>query len=256
MRNLVLTSCALLLAPVCGIGALAQTPAAPADTTLLTAATEHLHRRYREALGSSAALYNGVQYVNYASATAQGHQFFKSKNELRGSVHYDGYEFTDLAMQYDAKLDALLVNSFNSPAKFRLVDERVRHFVIDGHRFVRLVADSASAKVLTTGYYELLFAGGPQLQVLAKHGKDLQTRMGPRLSYQEFTDVDRYYLRKGNAYHPVGSKGSVLAVLHDRKKELKKYAAEQNLKFKKENRATAIAQLVRHYHALTQAAAR
>ncbi|AYA35744.1 hypothetical protein D3Y59_00945 [Hymenobacter oligotrophus] len=238
-----------------GTQALAQAPAAPADTTLLSAATEHMHRRYREALGSSAALYSGVQYVNYASGTAQGHQFFKSKNDMRGSVHYDGYEFTDLAIQYDAKLDALLVNSFNSPAKFRLVDERVKHFVIDGHRFVRIVADSAAAEVVSTGYYELLFEGGP-LQVLAKHGKDLQTRMGQRMSYQEFTDVDRYFLRKGGAYHPVGSKGSALAVLNDRKKELKKYAAEQKLKFGKETRAAALVQLAQHYHRLTQATAR
>ncbi|KUG06986.1 hypothetical protein [Solirubrum puertoriconensis] len=256
MKKPLLASCTLLTLQLCSNWVFGQTAVAPPDTTLLTSAMEHMHLRYRETVGSSAALYSGQQYVNYASGTAQGHQFFKSKNDLPGSVFYDGYEFTGLAMQYDAKQDALLVNSYNSPAKFRLVDERVEHFVIDGHRFVRIVADSAAADVVTTGFYELLYEGGPQLRVLAKHSKNLQIRMGQRMSYQEFIDIDRYYLQKGNRYYPVSKKGSVLALFSDRKKELKKYAAEQKLRFSKEKRAEAIVQLAKYYHGLTQAAAR
>ncbi|OON69609.1 hypothetical protein [Hymenobacter sp. CRA2] len=229
--------------------------AAPADSSLLASTVQNMHQRYLTAVGGGAALYTGLLYTNYLPANSRGHQYFLSNEELNGSVRFNGYDFVNIPLQYDIRLDVLITNSYNSPVKLMLLSEEVESFTIDGHRFKRIVADPAAESSVTTGFYEVLYAGKSGLQALARHSKTTQDLLEQRVYYKVLINVDRYFIVRNGTYYPVAKKGSVLAAIGDRKKELKKYASEQKLAFSKEQRLASIVALTAYYDQLNQASA-
>ncbi|UOG75329.1 hypothetical protein MTX78_01725 [Hymenobacter tibetensis] len=195
-------------------------------------------------------LYTGPEYVDYAKRfqTVIGHQFFLSPEEHRGNVYYNNHQFKDIALAYDIALDQVVLKHPTTPLYLSLLNENVRHFTLDNHRFIRLVADSSTSKVLRTGYYEVLVDSSVQL--LAKRIKIRQERANQGKIEIEFFPGDKLFVRKGAVYHPVGSKKSLTRLFADRGKEVQKYIQANKLKFKKDRREAAIVRVTRYYTSL------
>lgn len=216
----------------------------------LSASVAAAQKRYSDSFLGSPQLYNGPEYVDYALRyhARIGHQFFLTPEKQPGSVQYNNQRFGNLRLTYDVVLDQVVLPHPTSPLSLRLINEWVGGFSINGHRFVRLVADSASGKVLRTGYYEVLVDS--TVQVLAKRAKRQQEQIVDRRVDVEFIPADRLFIKKGGVYHPVGTKAAVVRLLADRGQEVQRYIQEHNLQFNKTQREAATVELVRYYCSL------
>ncbi|OGX89589.1 hypothetical protein BEN47_06815 [Hymenobacter lapidarius] len=228
--------------------AFAQTAPPDADLSVSIAAAQKQHAA---AFTAHSQLLNGPQYLDYSKRyyVSTGHQFFGVPDKQPGSVTYTNQRlFDNLELQYDLVYDQVVLSVPNSALTLRLINEEMQEFTLNNHRFVRLLADSASAGVIRTGYYEMLLDG--TVQVLAKRSKRLQEQVAQHNINVRFTASDKLFMRKDGRYYPVASKGAALRLLADRGKDLQKYLQEHKLKFSKASREASLMQLAGYYAGL------
>lgn len=223
----------------------AQTPST--DTTFLKQAVTAAIQSYRDAVGVQAHLYTGPEYYVTVKPYVDGHQYFLDKSLHDGSVLYDGTWFSEVPLLYDLSADELVTIHQGSGYFQKMVKQKTDAFVLNGHTFVNLKADSAAGSVMEAGFYDLLYNGN--VKVFARRRKVLQERATVQGMEGHYDVIDKFFIWKDGVYYPVGRKGSVLKVLRDEKKELNKFARANNLKFRK-MREEAITQTVQHYDSL------
>ena len=218
----------------------------------LPAAAEALQKEYAASAIVQPIIYNGPEYADYIRKyhTRTGHPYFLQPELQPGTANYNNRDFGGLQIQYDLVLDRVVLAQPNNPLRMRLLDEKVGSFSVGSHRFVRLVADSASADIIRTGYYELL-ADGP-VQVLAKRSKTLYEHLNQPYIDVSFVETNRLYMQKAGRYHYVRSKGAALRLLADHGQEMQQYLKEHPLRFDKASRENSVAELARHYNDLSK----
>ncbi|WBA41422.1 hypothetical protein [Hymenobacter canadensis] len=196
-------------------------------------------------------LYNGPEYIDYSRKyfLKTGHQFFISDSPQRGTVFYNGRHFPDVNLWYDLVLDQVVLLHPSTSYTPRLVDEHVQSFLIDGRRFLRLVADSATGKAIQTGYYQVLIDSN--IQVVAKRVKLISERLEQGNKNADFYSKDRYFLRKNNLYYPIDSKASIVKHMADHEKEIQKFIKANRLGFSKKTRELDIIELADYYNSLS-----
>lgn len=231
-----------------GAPALGQQRPAPAP---LAAAVEAAKDRYNRSFVGPPQLYNGPEYVDYSLRyhTRTGHQFFAMPEKMPGSVYYNDHYFPNLRLAYDVVLDQLIIQQPTSPLNLRFLNERVRYFTLDNHRFIRLEADSSKGRVISTGYYEML-VDDSHLQLLAKRAKRLQEVPTQGFLNVEFTAADKFYLRKEGVYSPINSKSAIVRSFADHKKEVQQHIKAKNLRFGKGDFDASVGELARYYVSL------
>lgn len=218
----------------------------------LPAAAETLRKEYAASPINAPYLYNGPEYADYTRRyhTRTGHQFYLQPEALPGTAHYNDRAFANVSLQYDIVLDQVVLLQPGNPLRIRLIDEKVQGFSVDGHRFVRIVADSATGGTIRTGYYELLTDGS--VQVLAKRSKRIYERLNKPYIDASFEEGNRLYMQKAGRYYSVRNKGAALRLLANRGKEVQQYLKEHHLRFNKANREKSVVELVSYYNGLAQ----
>ncbi|MFC6222246.1 hypothetical protein ACFP2F_03245 [Hymenobacter artigasi] len=231
-----------------GAPALGQQRPAPEP---LAAAVEAAKARYNRSFVGSPQLYNGPEYVDYSLRyhARTGHQFFATPEKMPGSVYYNDHFFPDLRLAYDVVLDQVIIQQPTSPLNLRFLNEQVRYFTLDNHRFIRLEADSSKGRVISPGYYEML-VDDSHLQLLAKRAKKLQEVPAQGFLNVEFTAVDKFYLKKEGVYSPINGKGAILRSFADHRKEVQQYIKTKNLRFGKSDYDASVGELARYYVSL------
>lgn len=203
---------------------------------------------YDLAIGRNSFLYTGRVYNNKYSSV-QGHQFFMDDYWEEGVIWYKGQQFDSINLMYEIFNDEVLVESFTTrgalaPLKLHAPD--VSSFRLFGHTFVRLQPDSSQN--IRVGYYDVLFDGN-SVQLYAKRSKEMVKSNDVNTVAESFIQKDKYYLLKGDRYYQVKKKGSVLKVLEDQKRELKKFVKTNMLSFSIDRERTLI-EVARFYESL------
>lgn len=199
------------------------------DSVILEIASANFYK----AIGQESRLYNGHEYQPY-DPQIKNNALFPSdaKTWAIGDVDYDNITYAGVPMMYDIYKDAVVVQLYNRFSMFTLLSERVHDFSFSGHHFIRIEADQiADNKAeLTTGFYDQLYAG--KLEILAKRRKTLQNSSNAVAAPETFfSETNEYYLKKGNIYYKIGSKGSILKLLKDKKSELQKHLKQNNIRY-------------------------
>lgn len=234
-----------MVLPLCLlVSGTAAAQGATADTAFVQRSVQHAVDTYTKSLGAQTHLYNGTEYVNYVAPYFEGDQYFHLNAATAGSVFYDGTWYEKVPMLYDIVRDELIIPYNTTGMLMKLIREKVDTFQVHNHTYVRLQPDSAGAIALEPGFYDLLHSG--DVQLLVKRRKTMQEKATPDGVEGEFRSSDKYYIRKDGTYHQVRTKGSVYKLLADKKKQLRAYASEQKLKFRKD-RENAILALVNYY---------
>jgi len=123
-----------------------------------------------------------------------------------------------------------------------LVFEKVSEFTIQDHHFVQL-----KNTPLPVGYYEVGYDGPSK--VYMRYRKTLQSRAVDYSIINLFEEKKLYYIYKNGTFYPVRGKRSVLSLLEDKKKDLKKFIRDNQLQFGNE-KARDISRLVQYYDQL------
>ncbi|WP_181308102.1 hypothetical protein [Rufibacter sp. XAAS-G3-1] len=204
-------------------------------------------RLYQQATQTESHLFNGPQYVDYRRQMREGHQFFLQDAAATGNVHYDGASYDQVPMLYDLVKDEVIIMR-NNLLMQKLVSEKVASFELNGHRFVRHVApQSADSSSLPTGFYDVLHDGTSKM--LVKRQKQMEEKVEDKFLIEIYSHRDKFFLGKEKTFYQVRSKKSVYQLLKDKKKELKKYARSNKLRFRKQ-REEGILALITYYDTL------
>jgi hypothetical protein len=206
--------------------------AAQSDSAYVQSTLSQTITGFEKAIGQQSRLYNGHEYLLY-DRVIKGNALYPLNAETwaPGVVNYDGITYRDVPMMYDIYKDVVVVLLYNRFSRYTLLNERVHDFTLADHHFVRVVTDSLSNNAgISTGFYDELYGG--KTEVLAKRVKNLQnsTIMSTLETY--FVEKHSYYLKKGNNYYSVGSQGSFLNVLKDKKKALQQYIKDNKIVFR------------------------
>jgi len=222
----------------------AQNIAAVVDTAFVQNAVSNAVKGYKEAVGMQTHLYNGTEYVNHFKSYLVGHQFFETSAFSPGSIYYDGTWYTDVHMLYDVMNNDIVTMHNSSGKKMKLINAKIDTFRLLGHTFVRFGNEQA---LLQPGFYDVLYSNG--IKFLVRRSKNIQERATQGGMEGEFRVDDKLYICKGGGCYPVSSKRSVYAALKDRKKQIRKFASQQHLRFRKQREASILA-LVKYYDGL------
>ncbi|MCC2546000.1 hypothetical protein LJY25_06050 [Hymenobacter sp. BT175] len=246
----ILVATLLALGGALGLNSLALAQKTTPEAALATSA-EAIQQQYTNSFVSHPQLYNGPEYVDYSRRyhTRTGHQFFLTPERQPGNVYYNDLHFTAVPLAYDVVRDQVVLKHPTSPLTLHLINENVRSFTLNDHRFVRLVADSASRRVLRTGYYEVLAEG--RVQVLAKRAKRQQEKINQNYVDVEFISIDRLYLQRAGRYYAISRKGAAMRLFADKAPEMQKFIRDRQLKFSSTYFEASLVELARHYNMLT-----
>jgi len=188
-------------------------------------------RQYDKSLGKNSFVYSGKSYYGPYGGI-KGHQFFTDDYWEQGSVNFEGHLYDSIYLRYDIFKDLLIIENFNlqgRPSPIIIYGPKVKYFTLFDHNFVRMEKDTISN--IKEGYYDLMYQGD-SLSAIIKRRKELINSNEINTNRQMFVERDRYYLKKNDLIYQVKSKSSILKVLKDRKKELKKYIKTNGLYFK------------------------
>jgi len=217
------------------------------DSILYKKAVSNMIAAYHKAAGDQLGLYNGIQYGGYPFSFTEGHPFFYSNKADTGSVVYDGILYENLTMQYDEIAEGLFMQ--DSLRRIQLLNPRIERFVLFGNNFIRIVRDTASAALVKTGFYNVLYGGGVSL--LKKEIKLIRDDVSTG-EIRHFVDAaDYYYLKKNNTFYSIKSKGALLNLFKDKKKQIKQYISKNKLSYRKD-RDNMLAKATAYYDQLTQ----
>lgn len=228
----------------------ARAQAVKPDSSFLARASAKMASLQMEDAQSSSHLYNGAEYVHYERMYSHidGHQFFQTTELQPGDIYYDGTLYHNIPLLYDIKLDQVVLKFPKSPLQLKLVNEKLQSFTVNQHTFVRLTGEKTAKAPAPTGFYDVRSQG--QARVLArriKKANETITTSGVELSFDE---ADKFYLQKDGVVYPISGIGSFVAVLDDKKKELRKYISTQKLKFRKDQQEASFIKLAQYYNTL------
>ncbi len=212
--------------------------------SLLSKSYNNSRAVYFNSIGPSLGLYNGVYFKEYVPHNNdQGQPYFGTDQWVDGNLFYNGMYYENIPLLYDVVNDKLILDHSFGAVKLELISEKLKYFIINGHRFVRLVIINQNSPV-STGFFELLYDG--QTKLYAKWQKKRIEVINARELEVRYEDQNRIYINKGNQFYSVKTKSSVLHVLEDKKVVLKKYIKKSRLKFKSK-RIESIAKVIAFY---------
>ena len=188
-------------------------------------------------------LFTGSQYVRDYYGV-KGHPFFLEDTLHPGSVEYNGIGYENILLEYDLSHDNVITR-YDDNTRLVLVPEKVDHFNIDGHSFVRLNADAPEGE----GFYDLLVDG--KVQLIAKRVK----KLAPWIKTQEynamFVEETSYYLHRPGAFIRLSGKRDIVKALADKTIEIKEFIAKARPQFRKSFESGVVATLI-YYNGLAQ----
>ena len=187
---------------------------------------------YKKQLGDQSPLYNGSRYSPTGFIFHTGSPYFISDSFNLGSVVYDHILFDSVYLMYE-DMRELLVFRNHTDYLLQLVNQRVSSFIISGHSFIRLTADSLYPGIPKTGYYEILYPGRSQL--LKKTFKIIieEPSVYENTVIRHIEETADYYIRIGSSYHRIKSKADLLPLLYDHQKEIQKYIKKTKPDFRR-----------------------
>ncbi|PKK35613.1 hypothetical protein BWI96_16060 [Siphonobacter sp. SORGH_AS_0500] len=216
-------------------GGITLASAQKTDSLAVLTPQESAIQHYHKATFLNARYFNGREYT-IQEFRPIGHQFFESLDWDTTSIVYNGYSYDGVHAVYDIHRDIYVIQNHDGLNRIMLSPEDLSGFTIHGHRFTRL------SKGINPGYYEVIYDG--KTKVYCKRFKTRTEDLSDRTVQIIYNIDDRYYILKDQKYHQVKSKKSVLQLLGDKKREVRRFMRG---KLYKENREKSIGEMAAYY---------
>jgi hypothetical protein len=194
------------------------------DSTFVADAKKNAIGVYTQSMTVQSHVYNGSEYHEYISHNDE-HPYLYEEEET-GDIKYSGELYEGMPIQYDLSTDQV-ITSYPHGSKIQLLREKVEYFDVAGHRYVLLDNDKVAV-----GFYDLLYDGTMKFYV--RRTKQRVMKMNGNDAEHVFEEYVKYMILKNDVFHTVKSKRAVLALMSDRKKELKRALKEEKLKYRKD----------------------
>lgn len=242
MRRIVFIFCRLACVFILPAAAFGQ-PAVP-DSIAHAAALENAVSTYRDYLGNAASFYAGTRYTDYHLQLKSGHPFFKGLGAYKGEIMFEGILYPNLLLKYDMLIDRVILIDSARLLSTSLNADKIDYFTMDGHRFVKFFK-TKSNELPATDFYEVL-QEGKGFTLIKKDDRRITEDSEHK---RDVRSVVSYYLKKGDVYHPFNNQRQVLAILDDKKAEVRNYIKKKDLAFK-ENADDTLRSILSYYESL------
>jgi hypothetical protein len=204
--------------------------------------------QFHQALFPENGLYNGGEYIDYASTLKNGHPYYGSILSQDGWVSYDGMRYERLQLWYDIVIDGLILEPPSVAYKMQLLNPKVEAFTLGDHRFVRLVRDST--RDIRTGFYELLYSG--KVRLYRKSSKNIQEYVTAQAVERYIYADSTYYLERGGRFVLVDHRRSLLDALADKRHDVQVFIRRNKLSLKR-GKDESLTKIITYYDGLTYA---
>jgi len=180
---------------------------------------------FDKAIGiQNTGLYQGIVYTEKYRTINEKTQFFKTRQFSSGSVNYEGQDYYDLDLKYDVYEDQVLLRLVTSVGggTLQLFPDRLNSFVIDGHRFIKILPKD-TPDINLYGFYEVSMSGA-YFTLFTKFTKKSFERKDRKSLYYEFVPgKSEYVLLYDGIYYVIGSKKDVTTLFPNQKKQIGKF---------------------------------
>ncbi len=202
---------------------------------------------YMQAAREQAVIYSGREQIIYP-AYYIGHPYLVSTDFVKGTIVYDGIQYPNLRMRLDLYRNELIVSVPHGSYNVVLQPDKLNTADFHSYRLFYHYPDGLKGSP-GEGYCILLDDGACRviekpIALLLEKVKDIDMEV-------YFEQSSRFYILKEDVYYAVKSKSGVLKVFKTHKKELNRFAKQQQLDFKKETGKSIVA-LVNEYERLTK----
>jgi hypothetical protein len=196
--------------------------------------------------GEQSELYKGTEYIGVRSN--KGSVFFKDNSSwTMATVVYEGNVYNNVPVLYDSFNDLLVGRYYDNVTRYILRPDRTTGFQLGTHHFLRLQHQNIKNAVKDS-FYEQLYNG--KSQVIAKRGKERTETMSQQEGVQViFGDKSEIYIKKGNLFYSVQSRGDVLKLFKDKADALNRFIKTGTVDFRRDQEE-AIVELAKHYDQL------
>jgi hypothetical protein len=216
------------------------------DSLLYSSAANKIIDYFNEAIADQSEIYNGAEYQSPLPAY-KGSVYFQDKNYCTpGIISYNGTRYKNIPVLYDVFNDIMVAAARNNSSNYILRSEKVSDVYLSDHHFIYISAQNTGN--LTPGFYDQLYSG--KTQVLIKRIKTIKnniTSQGVEVVYKDYSDI---YIKKGNTSYQVNSKGSVLDIFKDKKKELNQFLGNNKIRYN-DNKEASVVKLAYYYDQIT-----
>jgi hypothetical protein len=214
---------------------------------LRAVSTDFQQSMYRDATILSQNLYNGRIYYMYDSREEE-FQFFKDRKPFAGIISVENQTYQGIPLLYDLVTGEVVVKHFDGD--FIIIPfMKVNSFQIHDHHFKKLKQGEDINENMPTGFYDLVYDGVTQL--LIRRMKVRQEKIQDRKVVVEFHIKDQYFIKKNERYYQVHTKKSILNLLPEHKKELRRSIRDFEDGFRR-NREEAMIKMVNIHDQLSK----
>jgi hypothetical protein len=216
------------------------------DSVYYQRSVDSLESLYSQTAGTNLLIYNGVEYIPSPFSTI-GDPFFETGDLDQGSVYYDGKLYNHVNLQYDMAKDELVVQYSPAYMATVLLPEKVTYFMLGQHRFIYFPGVENNSVSMPASFYEKLF--DDKITLLARKEKKFKLSGNAAENSSSYLEYNYFFLQKEDGWHAVKNQSSLLELVKDKKDQLRKYASQNHISFKKEPEA-ALLKLIRYYSQL------
>jgi hypothetical protein len=207
------------------------------DSLLFSNSATQAIDHFNKTISFQSEIYNGAQYELYPPAN-RGTFYFRDKNYcVPALIRYDGTWYKNIPVLYDIYHGAMI--SISDNGLYILRPGKVSDVYLLDHHFIYLDTESPGSS--TPGFYDLLYKG--KSQVMVKQTKLIDETKTTEIVYEDRSDI---YVKKDNKYYLVSSKGSLMDIFKDKKKELNQYLKDNKINYYKDKEG-AVAKLAGYY---------
>lgn len=175
------------------------------------------------------SVWKGLYYNIY------GTQFMFDDDWMRGSVSLGSFQFDSLELKYDIYSDDIIVN-YNDIRLLVLNRELLDSFILQNENKKMHFRNFRDSKYIN-GYYEVIHEGDSKLYK-KWHKKRAQFVIEAR--YDEFQYENQLVLITNGKVHRISRKGDLLKIMGDRKKEIRNFLRQEQIKIDIDSPATII----------------
>ena len=166
---------------------------------------------------------NGILYTD-PFRTSDGHIYYIDDKFEKGSLSYEGQIYYETALKYDVYRDILILNPHGNSdlLGISLIKEKVQSFTIYNQKFVNLNKEQFNLPNFTSGYYEVA-ENSNDFVFYIKYSKLMQKKVREDGIYYQFKPSSTYYLSYQKNLYKVDTKGEILKIFPDLKKQINEF---------------------------------
>jgi len=192
---------------------------------------------------------NGYVYKDIYTTIDNNSMYYVSNNFVKGSLNYDGQTYYDVNLKYNTYKDELIFSPHGESkySSISLIQDKTSSFSMNGKNFVNLNKKIASLPELTTGYYEVT-ALRDGFNFYIKHFKKLENKTVDNKVYSNFIESNSYFVFYNNTFYTSNSKGEILKIFPNQKKQINDFYA-MNREIRKSDNDQFMINLFKHINA-------